>query len=155
MVEVVTDEKRERIIDRIGNGKIIDKIFGQRLSDENLSDEQKNLARSFREGIAESLGVPVENIKETAVMNWILGFTRAFVKPEHLDETVQPPPRMIKSFGQQLGQLVRESIEKLDKEEKIEKQIDQKPVEEKTERVVDTVKKRVKEFRSTIAIDSN
>jgi hypothetical protein len=149
------EEKRERIIDRIGNGKIIDKIFGQRLTTENLSDEQKQLASAFRDGIAEALGVPPENIKESAVMNWILNFTRAFVKPEHFDETVQPPVRMIRSFGQQLGQLVRESIEKLDKEEKIDKQVDQKPVEQKTERVVDTVKKRVKEFRSTIAIDSN
>ena len=148
------EEQRERIMDRIGNGKIIDKLFGQRLTRDNLTDEQKKLTTAFRQGLAQALGVPVENIREDVISNWLLNFTRAFVKPEHFDQTVMPPERQIKLFGQELGGIIRQSIEKLDKTEQVVEKPAEGAVAEKPARVIDKVKKRVEEFRSSISIDT-
>ncbi len=151
----MSEEQRERIIDRIGNGKIIDKLFGQRLTADNLSDEQKKLSAAFRQGMAQALGVPVENIREDVVSNWILNFTRAFVKPEHFDQTVMPPERQIRLFGQELGGIIRQSIEKLDEQKVAASQPVAEPKKVESTRVVDKVKKRVEEFRSSISIDTS
>lgn len=120
----MAEQKEERFLDKITNLKILDNkgpirqfFSSQELTTENLTDEQKRLATSFREGMAQALGVPVENIKDEPVHRWIINFTRAFVKPELLKETIAPSPRLMKIRGQELGAIIRESIEKLKPEQ--------------------------------------
>ena len=114
------EQKEERIIDRItslkilnGDGPFRQFFSSQELTTETLTEEQQRLAQSFREGMAQALGVPIENIKEEPIHRWIINFTRAFVKPEFIKETIAPPPRLMKIRGQELGAIIRESIEKI------------------------------------------
>ena len=144
---------KERIIDRLmdRDRPIIDRLFGQKLTPDNIPDERKLVTKSFCEGMAQSLGVPVENINEEIIMNWILNFNRLFIKPEHVDQTIAPAPRQARIFGQQLGLVIRESIEKLDvKKAETTEQLVKQPV--KT--AVETAQKRVEKFRNNISLDT-
>lgn len=124
----MVERKDERLLDRITSLKILDKkgplrqFFGSHeLTAENLSEEQQRLAHSFREGIAQAIGVPTEYIKKEPIHKWIINFTQAFVKPEFLKETIAPSPRLMKIRGQELGTIIRESIEKIELDQKQEK----------------------------------
>ncbi|GAI25366.1 unnamed protein product, partial [marine sediment metagenome] len=76
--------------------------------------EQRRLAQSFKEGLAQAIGVPPEYINEEPIQKWIINFTRAFIKPEHIKETIAPPLRLMKIRGQEIGVIIRESIEKIE-----------------------------------------
>lgn len=116
-------KKEDRIIDRITSLKILEKkgpfrqfFNSQELTSENLTDEQRRLAQSFKEGIAQAIGVPSDHIQEEPIQRWIINFTRAFVKPEFIKETIAPTTRLMKLRGQELGVIIREGIEKIEAE---------------------------------------
>jgi len=76
---------------------------------EKLTETQRELAQEFRRGIAEALGVPPEAIREEMVQRWIIGFTKAFVKPEYWAE-VAPTTRQIRELGRQIGEIVMSAL---------------------------------------------
>lgn len=120
MSEKKEEKEPTRFIKKFMNGEGPVRNFLKQttgLTEDNLTNEQKKLTDAFREGIAEALGIPPEYIKEEPVMRWVLEFTRAFVKPEHLKETIIPPLRRVRLFGQEIGQIIREGIEQIDNEE--------------------------------------
>lgn len=111
-------DEQKSILDRFrgGNGPIRDFFKQGKVTEETLDNEQQKLAKSFREGIAEAIGIPVDHVDEISIIRWILDFTRSFVKPEHLKDTIIPPERRIREFGHEIGSIVRQAIERLDEE---------------------------------------
>ena len=136
------EDEQSTIIDRLrsGNGPIRDFFKQSRITEETLSNEQQNLAKAFREGIAEAIGIPVDHISETSVIRWILEFTRSFVKPENLKDTIVPPDRRLRMFGHEIGTIVRQAIEKLDEKPKAETLIEK--VTKRTTEIVEEPKER-------------
>jgi len=71
-----------------------------------LTESQRQMAEEFRIGMASALGVPPEAIREDLVTRWIIGWTKAFVKPEYWAE-VAPTTDKIRELGRKLGEIVR------------------------------------------------
>jgi len=69
----------------------------------------EELARKFREGIAEALGVPPEYIDEEKVRKWVENWAKAWIKPEYWQEVFHSPSGWeVKQLGYELGKIVRE-----------------------------------------------
>jgi hypothetical protein len=64
---------------------VLDLLRGQKvgITPETLTESQRRLAEDFKSGIASALGVPAEAIRQELVEKWVIGWTRAMVKPEY------------------------------------------------------------------------
>jgi len=94
---------------------ILSKFFGQRAgtTPETLTEAQRRLAEEFRRGIAEALGVPPEAIREEMVERWVIGFTKAFVKPEYWAQAVVTASEWeIRRLGRDIAEIVKEALRK-------------------------------------------
>jgi len=74
-----------------------------------LTESQQQMAEEFRIGMASALGVPPEAIRDDLVRNWIVNWTRAFVKPEYWAE-VAPTTDRIRALGMTMGEIVRSAL---------------------------------------------
>ncbi len=74
-----------------------------------LTESQQQMAEEFRIGMASALGVPPEAIRDDLVRNWIVNWTRAFVKPEYWAE-VAPTTDKIRALGVTMGEIVRSAV---------------------------------------------
>jgi len=74
-----------------------------------LTESQQQMAEEFRIGMASALGVPPEAIRDDLVRNWIVNWTRAFVKPEYWAE-VAPTTDRIRALGMTMGEIVRNAL---------------------------------------------
>jgi len=74
-----------------------------------LTESQQQMAEEFRIGMASALGVPPEAIRDDLVRNWIVNWTRAFVKPEYWAE-VAPTTDRIRALGMTMGEIVRSAV---------------------------------------------
>lgn len=74
-----------------------------------LTESQQQMAEEFRIGMASALGVPPEAIRDDLVRNWIVNWTRAFVKPEYWAE-VAPTTDRIRALGITMGEIVRSAL---------------------------------------------
>ena len=74
-----------------------------------LTESQKQMAEEFRIGMSQALGVPPEAIREDLVTRWIVGWTKAFVKPEYWAE-VAPTTDRIRDLGITMGEIVRSAL---------------------------------------------
>jgi len=74
-----------------------------------LTESQKQMAEEFRIGMSQALGVPPEAIREDLVTRWIVGWTKAFVKPEYWAE-VAPTTDRIRALGITMGEIVRSAL---------------------------------------------
>ena len=88
---------------------IVDFIRGKSNANQ-LPDTQNDLVQSFREGLAEGLGIPVEAISQEDMKNWLVQYIKAFISPEHMDK-IAPSLSEIKALGVSLGTLIRGSFE--------------------------------------------
>lgn len=88
---------------------LLDKIRGNSLFGNKLTESQQEMAEEFRRGIAEALGVPPETIQQGPVQKWIVNFTKAFVKPEHWKE-VAPQVGQIRNLGKQIGSIIANAL---------------------------------------------
>ena len=106
-------------------GKYLDELrrrfFGQRavlappVAEEEeikgVPEQLEDIAKEFREGIAEALGVPPEAIKEEIVAKWVKNWAKAFVKPEYrwtVGIAGQADlARTARELGYELGRIVR------------------------------------------------
>lgn len=81
---------------------ILDLIRGQKVgvTTEALTESQRRLAEEFKEGMASALGVPAEAIRQEVVEKWIVGWTRAMVKPEYYASEVR-------ELGRDIAEIVR------------------------------------------------
>ena len=84
-------------------------------SDDNEYKTPENkleeLARRFREGIANAIGVPPEAIREDKVRRWVENWVRAFVKPEYLPDAIRPSSHLLgTSLGSEIANIVRDAI---------------------------------------------
>ena len=74
-----------------------------------LTESQQQMAEEFRIGMASALGIPPEAIREDLVTRWIVGWTKAFVKPEYWAE-VAPTTDRIRALGITMGEIVRSAL---------------------------------------------
>ena len=74
-----------------------------------LTESQQQMAEEFRIGMASALCVPPEAIRDDLVRNWIVNWTRAFVKPEYWAE-VAPTTDRIRALGMTMGEIVRSAL---------------------------------------------
>jgi len=107
---------RQRLQNRTTERPLVSKVrkrmesFRSQSSATNLTEKQKELAEKFRQGIAEALGVPPEAIKSEPVYKWVEEWTKAFVKPEYLEQ-IKVRANTAYSLGYSLGEAVRAQLE--------------------------------------------
>jgi len=90
---------------------IRDFIFGKPKSGTDPEKELPELARAYRRGIAEAIGVPPEAIKEEKVKKWYRHFVKALVKPRYWQEAFSSPNKYeVRQLGRQIGKLIRDGI---------------------------------------------
>jgi len=94
----------DRIIPLIKRKAPLLDLFRQKVGvqPEDLTEAQKRLAEDFKRGIASSLGVPPEAIRQDLIERWVIGWTRAVTKPEYWKQGQQ--------FGRELGRILAQIL---------------------------------------------
>lgn len=82
------------------------RFFGQ-----NLTPQMKKVAEKFRQGIANALGVPPEEISEEKVKKWVEHWAKAFISPKYWSKyglTAQED--VYYQMGYELGEILRDLL---------------------------------------------
>lgn len=53
---------------------------------QEINPKLEALGEKYKRAMAQAFGVPEEWIREDIVKRWVLGLTRAFIKPEYWEE---------------------------------------------------------------------
>jgi len=75
----------------------------------NLVSSPSELATSFRKGLAEGLGLPLEALDIQGIQKWMVEFLKSFVTSEMM-EKVAPNVGEITNLGRDLGNMLRSSF---------------------------------------------
>jgi len=89
---------------------ILTKIRGRLGKDEKIVANQDELVLSFRKGIAEGLGLPLESVEEKNVRLWIVTFIKSFVAPEY-QAKISPKIDEVHELGKYIGIIARSAYE--------------------------------------------
>ena len=89
---------------------ILTKIRGRLGKDEKTVANQDELVLSFRKGIAEGLGLPLEVVEEQNVRLWIVTFIKSFVAPEY-QAKISPKIDEVIELGKYIGIIARSAYE--------------------------------------------
>ena len=132
-----------------GKGPIREFLKKREVTKDNLTKEQEKITNEFIEGLASGLDLSPDLFDKIEIRNWMLGFLRSFIRPEMFDDTIEPDPMTMRSFGKDLGMIIENSA----RSEKVEPEPEPEPV--KTEEQPDQPSKEpIRErVRRLIAID--
>ena len=81
---------------------------------EYIQNKLKALARRYRKGMADALGVPEDWIREDVVERWLTRWVQAFVRPEYWSYVLSHSMSEIDAelLGYDMGTMIKRALQK-------------------------------------------